>query len=257
MNIRRLFWKGALIASVTVATAVVLTLYAVAVLYTIAQFREETVYPPRDELQRYLVLGFPVNIPQGYRDWFEAAIRQSPRTPQPWVVDTFTNKIGLVIVYPTMAMPQEWDPGKVRPKVEGEDIIAVRIDPVPGIDIPFRIQEMQEQLEAGKCVVEKLGDTCADPRGLPDPIKEMAYLGTGYNFARCHIDDGPNLNPQCSAQLMLIDEISLHIRFDRRILMQAPDVREKVFGLVCSWFEWPHGKGADPARRPLTINHCR
>lgn len=256
MRIRRLFWKGTLIAFVTVATAIVLVVYAVAVLYTIAQFREDTVYPPRDEAQRYLVLGYPVNIPQGYRDWFEAAIRQSPRTPQPWVVDGKT-KIGLVIVYPTMAMPQEWDPGKVRPKIEGEDIVMIDINPVPGYGKSVLAEKMRKQVEGGTCTVKNFGDICIDPYFPSGSSKEMIYLGTKFDFARCSIRGGLTVNPHCDMEFMLVDDIAVEFFFPRRILMQAPDIREKVFGLICSWFEWPHGKGADPAGRPLTIDHCR
>jgi hypothetical protein len=210
MRIRLFSWKAVLIVLITVATAIVLAIYAVAVLYTIAQFQsDDKQYPPRDELQRYIVLGYPVNIPQGYRNWFEAAIRQSPRTPQPWVVDTVTNKFGLEIVYPTMAMPQEWDPGKVRPKVEGEEIVMININPVPGYGKSVLADMMQEQVEEGNCAVKKFGDTCADPYLPSASSQEMIYLGTKFDFAYCSNEDGQDRVPHCEMEFMLVDDIAV------------------------------------------------
>lgn len=212
--------------------------------------------PSRYDLQRYLVIGYPVSIPEGYRWWFEAASRKAPQK-KVWVVDTVTNKISVEAVYPEMRMTFEADHDVKKPKQSGVGLVHVQIDPVPGIMSPNLAREMQDQIKAGNCAAKVFGDTCPDYLGLKQSSEEMVYLGAGYDFALCSIDDGRVPNPGCKLEFMLIDELRLILSFDRRLLKHAQDIRKKVFGLVCSWFEWPHGKGADPAGRPLTIDHCR
>ncbi|MCK5777830.1 MAG: hypothetical protein KAH11_03500 [Rhodospirillales bacterium] len=212
--------------------------------------------PSRHDLQRYLVMGYPVSIPEGYRWWFEAATRKAPQKKL-WVVDTGTNQIGVEAVYPEMRMTFEADHDVKKPKQSGVGVIHIRIDPVPGYGKSYAAEMMRREVHAGRCMAKSVGDTCPDFSGLSKSSKEMIYLGADYNFARCTIDDGRSPNPQCATEFMLIDDIALDVDFDRRLLMHEQDIREKVFGLVCSWFEWPRGKGADPAGRPLTIDHCR
>lgn len=212
--------------------------------------------PSRHDLQRYLVIGYPVDIPDGYRGDFEKITRKSPQKKL-WVVDTVTNKINVEAVYPDMRMPLEIDYDVKRRMTPGEDVVQIQIDPIPGFPEPYSARRMREQVAAGKCNAKKFGDICSDFSGISWSTKQMLYLGTGYDFARCSINDELNIYPQCMAELMLIDDIVLHLRFDRRVWAHALDIRKKVFELVCSWFEWPRGKGADPAGRPLTIDHCR
>lgn len=210
----------------------------------------------RNDIQRYIILGYPVEVPDGYRDWIHKMFYKAPQS-KPWVLDNYNNRLGVEIYYPDMRMATATELSLEAIKIPDEGVIDVSISPGPFFAQSYYAREMQEQYEAGKCTAKKFGDICPDFFGWKHPDDEMIYLGTDYHFARCAIKKGTTINPSCEMMFILIDQIDIKIRFERRILSDVLKIRDNVFEHVCSWFKWPHDKGVDPAGRPLKINNCR